>query len=36
MLDSLSKQLRARKLINQRGQYRRNDDQYLNPRVRWP
>jgi len=36
MLESLSKQLKARRLINQRGQYRRNDDQYLSPRLRWP
>ena len=36
MLESLSKQLRARRLINQRGTYRRNDDQSLSPRLRWP
>jgi hypothetical protein len=36
MFESLSKQLRARRLINQRGDYRRNDDQTLSPRMRWP
>jgi hypothetical protein len=36
MLESLSKQLKSRRLINQRGSYRRNDDQLLNPRLRWP
>jgi len=36
MLQSLTKQLKARRLINQRDKYRRNDDQYLQPRLRWP
>jgi hypothetical protein len=36
MLNSLSKQLKARRLINQRGAYIRNDDQSLSPRLRWP
>ena len=36
MLTSLSKQLKARRLINQRGSYIRNDDQVLTPRLRWP
>jgi hypothetical protein len=36
MIQSLSKQLRARRLINQRGKYIRNDDVYLQPRLRWP
>jgi hypothetical protein len=36
MLESLNKQLKARRLINQRGAYRRNDDQLLSPRLRWP
>jgi hypothetical protein len=36
MLNSLSKQLKARRLINPRGIYLQRDDQYLNPRLRWP
>jgi hypothetical protein len=36
MLNSLSKQLKARRLISQRGAYTRNDDQSLSPRLRWP
>jgi hypothetical protein len=36
MIESLTKQLRARRLINQRAPYRRSDDQYLAPRLRWP
>jgi hypothetical protein len=35
MLDSLSKQLKARRLINQRAPYRRADDVYVAPRQRW-
>ena len=31
MLESLNKQLKARRLINPRGNYRRNDDQYSEP-----
>jgi len=36
MLDSLSKQLRSRRLINQRAPYRRADELYAGPRLRWP
>jgi hypothetical protein len=36
MLDSISKQLKARRLINQRAPYRRSDDVYVAPRLRWP
>jgi hypothetical protein len=36
MIESLSRQLRARRLINQRGKYIRNDDLVLEPRLRWP
>ena len=31
MLDSISKQLKARRLINQRAPYRRSDDAYIAP-----
>jgi hypothetical protein len=34
MFDSISKQLKARRLINQRAPYRR-DDVYVAPRQRW-
>jgi hypothetical protein len=36
MLESLSKQLKSRRLINQRAPYRRNEDNLLAPRLRWP
>jgi hypothetical protein len=36
MLDSISKQLKARRLINQRAPYRRSDDVHVAPRLRWP
>jgi hypothetical protein len=36
MLDSISKQLKARRLINQRAPYRRSDDAYITPRLRYP
>jgi hypothetical protein len=36
MLDSLSKQLRSRRLINQRAPYRRADEPSLGPRLRRP
>jgi hypothetical protein len=36
MLESLNKQLRARRLINQRAPHRRADEAYLGPRLRWP
>jgi hypothetical protein len=36
MLDSISKQLKARRLINQRAPYRRSDEAYIGPRLRWP
>jgi hypothetical protein len=36
MLESISKQLKARRLINPRAPYRRADEQYLGPRLRWP
>ena len=35
MFDSLSKQLKARRLINQRAPHRRADEIYLAPRQRW-
>jgi hypothetical protein len=36
MLDSLNKQLKARRLINQRAPYRRSEEAYIAPRLRWP
>jgi hypothetical protein len=36
MFESLSQQLRARRLINQRAPYRRSDDGYIAPRLRYP
>ena len=36
MFDSITKELRSRKLITPRQPYRRRDDSYLAPRVRWP
>jgi hypothetical protein len=35
MFDSLSKQLKARRLINQRAPHRRSDEVYVAPRQRW-
>ena len=35
MFESISKQLRARRLINQRAPYRRSDEVYIAPRQRW-
>ncbi len=35
MFDSLSKQLKARRLINQRAPYRRADEVYVAPRQRF-
>jgi hypothetical protein len=36
MFETLSKELRSRKLITPRPAYRRADDLYLGPRLRWP
>jgi hypothetical protein len=36
MLESLNKQLKSRRLINQRAPYRRSDDAYVAPRLRYP
>jgi hypothetical protein len=36
MLESLNKQLKARRLITQRAKYARNDDTFIAPRMRWP
>jgi len=36
MFDSIAKELRSRKLITPRQPYRRRDETYLAPRVRWP
>jgi hypothetical protein len=36
MFDSISKQLKARRLINQRAPYRRSDDAYMAPQLRYP
>jgi hypothetical protein len=36
MFDSISKQLKARRLINQRAPYRRSDDGYVSLRPRYP
>jgi hypothetical protein len=36
MFESLNKQLKARRLINQRAPYRRSDDPYAKPRLRYP
>jgi len=36
MFDSISKQLKARRLINQRAPYRRSEETYISPRLRYP
>jgi hypothetical protein len=36
MFDSITKELRSRKLITPRQPYRRRDETYLAPRVRRP
>jgi hypothetical protein len=36
MFESLSQQLKSRRLINQRAPYRRSDDASTAPRLRWP
>jgi hypothetical protein len=36
MFESLNKQLKSRRLINQRAPYRRADEAYIAPRLRWP
>jgi hypothetical protein len=36
MFESLSQQLKSRRLINQRAPYRRSEDAYIKPRLRYP
>jgi hypothetical protein len=36
MFDSIAKELRSRKLITPRQLYRRRDEPYAGPRLRWP
>jgi len=36
MLNAISRELRARRLINPRQPYVRGGEPYLGPRLRWP